>query len=94
MQGDAARPVVLAAFGLIAGSMYIVGLWLEHRPYRFVVDLSRALMLLSAGFWVPLLAASAEGVIQVMQSLGAANLVLLAGLFTFQRSERSIALLS
>ena len=89
-----ARPGVLALFGLIAGSMYVVGLWLEHRPHRFVVDLSRALMLLSAGLWMPLQAASAEGVIEVMQSLGAANLVLLAGLFTFQRSERSIASLS
>ncbi len=90
-QDDMARPGVLALFGLIAGSMYVVGLWLEHRPHRFVVDLSRALMLLSAGLWMPLQAASAEGVIEVMQSLGAANLVLLMVLFKLQRSERSIA---
>ena len=89
-QDDMARPGVLALFGLIAGSMYVVGLWLEHR-HRFVVDLSRALMLLSAGLWMPLQAASAEGVIEVMQSLGAANLVLLMVLFKLQRSERSIA---
>ena len=94
MQGDVARPFVLATFGLIAGSMYVAGLWLEHRPYRFIVDLSRALMLLSAGLWMPLLATGAGGAIEVMQALGAANLLLLAGLFTLQRGERNIASLS
>ena len=93
-QGDLARPGVLAVFGLIAGSMYVVGLWLEHRSYRFVVDLGRALLLISAGLWMPLLAANGEGTTWVMQSLGLANLVLLALLYRLQLSERSVAALS
>ena len=94
VQGDLARPGVLAVFGLIAGSMYVVGLWLEHRSYRFVVDLGRALLLISAGLWMPLLAANGEGTTWVMQSLGLANLVLLALLYRLQLSERSVAALS
>jgi hypothetical protein len=74
--------------------MYVVGLWLEHRSYRFVVDLGRALLLISAGLWMPLLAANGEGTTWVMQSLGLANLVLLALLYRLQLSERSVAALS
>lgn len=94
LQGDMARPGVLAVFGLIAGSMYVVGLWLEHRSYRFFVDLGRALLLISAGLWMPLLAGNAEGVIAVLQALGAVNVLLLALLYRLQNGERSVAALS
>ena len=93
VQGDMARPGVLAVFGLIAGSMYVVGLWLEHRAYRFAVDLGRALALLSAGLWMPWLAGNTEGVTSVMQSLGAVNVLLLAGLYALQREQGSMTAL-
>ena len=93
VQGDMARPGVLAVFGVIAGSMYVVGLWLEHRAYRFAVDLGRAVLLLSAGQWMPWLAGNTEGVTSVMQSLGAVNVLLLAGLYALQREQGSMTAL-
>jgi hypothetical protein len=51
-------------------------------------------LLISAGLWMPLLAANGEGTTWVMQSLGLANMVLLALLYRLQLSERSVAALS
>ena len=84
LQGDLARPAVFVLFALIAGSMFVVGLWLEHRRQRFAVDLSGALVMLSAGPWLLLLSAQAQDWIFALQVLGLANVALLAGLYVLQ----------
>lgn len=87
LQGDLTRPAVFALFALIAGSMFVVGLWLEHRPQRYAVDLARALVMLGAGQWLPLLAPQTADWVTVLQVLGAANIALLAGLYALQHGQ-------
>jgi hypothetical protein len=80
------QPAVVAMFGVIAGSMFIAGLWLEHRSYRFGVDAARVVLMLSAGLWLPLLSDGVEQWMTALQWFGTANAVLLIGLFAFQRT--------
>ena len=91
LQGDLARPAVFVLFGLIAGSMFVVGVWLENRRQRFAVDLIRALVMLSAGLWLPLLSAQTQDWIFALQVLGLANIALLAGLYALQHGHDTSA---
>jgi alkylglycerol monooxygenase len=87
LQGELAQPAVVAIFALVAGSMYVTGLWLEHRQYRFWADATRAGLMLSAGLWLPLLSQNVESWVLAMQVLGVVNALLLIGLYWLQRSQ-------
>jgi len=45
---------VWTLFALLASSMFVIGVWLEHRPLRFAVDGIRGGLLACAGLWMPL----------------------------------------
>lgn len=91
MQDQMTRPVVLVMFALIAASMFIVSLWLEHRPYRLFADALRTGLLLLAGLWLPLVSSHTEGLVLVLQVLGAFNTLLLAALYMSQHAEFSLS---
>lgn len=86
-QAELARPALVANFALIAGSMYVASLWLEHRQYRFWADGARAGLMLSAGLWMPLLSQNVAGWVWAVQVLGVANAVLLIGLYWLQQGQ-------
>ena len=94
LQGELAQPAVVAIFALVAGSMYVTGLWLEHRQYRFWADGTRAGLMLSAGLWLPLLSQNVESWVLAMQVLGVVNALLLIGLYWLQRSQSVAAAVS
>jgi hypothetical protein len=94
LQGELAQPAVVAIFALVAGSMYVTGLWLEHRQYRFWADATRAGLMLSAGLWLPLLSQNVESWVLAMQVLGVVNALLLIGLYWLQRSQSVAAAVS
>lgn len=81
-----ARPAVLALFALLVGSMFVVSLWLEHRPQRFIVDTVRALIMLGAGAWLPLLSPNTESWVLGLQALGTLYLLLIMGAYILQRA--------
>ena len=86
-QAELAQPALVANFALIAGSMYVASLWLEHRQYRFWADGARAVLMLSAGLWMPLLSQNVAGWVWAVQVLGVANAVLLIGLYWLQQGQ-------
>ena len=86
-QAELAQPALVANFALIAGSMYVASLWLEHRQYRFWADGARAVLMLSAGLWMPLLSQNVAGWVWAVQVLGVANAVLLVGLYWLQQGQ-------
>ena len=86
-QAELAQPALVANFALIAGSMYVASLWLEHRQYRFWADGARAVLMLSAGLWMPLLSQNVAGWVWAVQVLGVANAVLLIGLYWLQQGR-------
>jgi sterol desaturase/sphingolipid hydroxylase (fatty acid hydroxylase superfamily) len=86
-QAELAQPALVANFALIAGSMYVASLWLEHRQYRFWADGARAGLMLSAGLWMPLLSQNVAGWVWAVQVLGVANAVLLIGLYWLQQGQ-------
>jgi sterol desaturase/sphingolipid hydroxylase (fatty acid hydroxylase superfamily) len=86
-QAELAQPALVANFALIAGSMYVASLWLEHRQYRFWADGARAGLMLSAGLWMPLLSQNVAGWVWALQVLGIANAVLLIGLYWLQQGQ-------
>ena len=86
-QAELAQPALVANFALIAGSMYVASLWLEHRQYRFWADGARAVLMLSAGLWMPLLSQNVAGWVWAVQVLGVANSVLLIGLYWLQQGQ-------
>ena len=86
-QAELAQPALVANFALIAGSMYVASLWLEHRQYRFWADGARAGLMLSAGLWMPLLSRNVAGWVWAVQVLGVANAVLLIGLYWLQQGQ-------
>ena len=86
-QAELAQPALVANFALIAGSMYVASLWLEHRQYRFWADGARAGLMLSAGLWMPLLSQNVAGWVWAVQVLGVANAVLLVGLYWLQQGQ-------
>jgi sterol desaturase/sphingolipid hydroxylase (fatty acid hydroxylase superfamily) len=86
-QAELAQPALVANFALIAGSMYVASLWLEHRQYRFWADGARAGLMLSAGLWMPLLSQNVAGWVWALQVLGVANAVLLIGLYWLQQGQ-------
>ena len=86
-QAELAQPALVANFALIAGSMYVASLWLEHRQYRFWADGARAGLMLSAGLWMPLLSQNVAGWVWAVQVLGVANAVLLIGLYCLQQVQ-------
>lgn len=80
---------VWALFTLLALSMFVIGLWLEHRPIRFVVDGIRGGVLASAGLWMPLVINESvtvqEAWVETMQILGVVNVLAVSGLYLLQR---------
>ena len=82
---------MVAIFALLAGSMYVTSLWLEHRWYRFWADGVRAGLLLSAGLWLPLLSHHVASWVAAMQLAGVANVVLLIGLYWLQQAQSETA---
>ena len=90
-QAELAQPALVANFALIAGSMYVASLWLEHRQYRFWADGARAVLMLSAGLWMPLLSQNVAGWVWAVQVLGVANAVLLIGLYWLQQGQGETA---
>ena len=86
-QAELAQPALVANFALIAGSMYVASLWLEHRQYRFWADGARAVLMLSAGLWMPLLSQNVAGWVWAVQVLGVANAMLLVGLYWLQQGQ-------
>ena len=86
-QAELAQPALVANFALIAGSMYVASLWLEHRQYRFWADGARAVLMLSAGLWMPLLSQNVAGWVWAVQVLGVANAVILIGLYWLQQGQ-------
>lgn len=88
LQSELAQPAVIALFLLIAGSMYVAGLWLEHRRERFWVDGVRNGLMLGASLWLPQLSQNVESWILGLQALGTANMLLLITLYWFQQDEK------
>ena len=88
LQSELAQPAVIALFLLIAGSMYVAGLWLEHRRERFWVDGVRNGLMLGVSLWLPQLSQNVEGWILGLQALGTANMLLLITLYWFQQDEK------
>jgi hypothetical protein len=85
---------VIALFLLIAGSMYVAGLWLEHRRERFWVDGVRTGLMLSGSLWLPQLSQNVESWILGLQAVGTANILLLIGLYRLQQDEKRTAAVS
>ena len=90
-QAELAQPALIANFALIAGSMYVASLWLEHRQYRFWADATRAGLMLSAGLWMPLLSQNVAGWVWALQVTGVSNAVLLIALYWLQQGQGETA---
>ena len=77
----------LAQSALIAGSMYVASLWLEHRQNRFWADATRAGLMLSAGLWMPLLSQNVAGWVWALQVTGVSTAVPMIGLYWLQQGQ-------
>ena len=86
---------VWTLFALLASSMFVIGVWLEHRPLRFAVDGIRGGLLASAGLWMPLVMNEAviaqEAWVVTLQILGGVNLLAVSGLYLLQRGPARAA---
>jgi hypothetical protein len=86
---------VWTLFALLASSLFVIGVWLEHRPLRFAVDGIRGGLLASAGLWMPLVinesVAVQEAWVETMQILGVVNVLAVSGLYLLQRGPARAA---
>ena len=86
---------VWTLFALLASSMFVSGVWLEHRPLRFAVDGIRGGLLACAGLWMPLVMNEAviaqEAWVVTLQILGGVNLLAVSGLYLLQRGPARAA---
>jgi hypothetical protein len=86
---------VWTLFALLASSMFVIGVWLEHRQLRFAVDGIRGGLLACAGLWMPLVMNEAviaqEAWVVTLQILGGVNLLAVSGLYLLQRGPARAA---